>query len=220
MRADMHIPRVHSLLLTQPGADIDFCGQPPEWLDLSAGEATWLVRTRGAATPACWPAGLRGRTKSERHAVKISPAHVQRVIAPTELIAALPLQESESRSAPALEAVSEVRRILEHCHPDLSWGPVGSVALELASGREWVQAGSDLDIVIYTEIAIETALADRLLEAFSALSVRVDALVEGPTGGISLAEWASRSGPWLVRSAKGPVLSSVPWSVMGCGSAP
>ena len=221
MTAPRDIPPVHSLLLTDPGAAIDFRGQPPAWLHLRSDEPTWLIRTRAPSTTTFWSAGLRGRTRSERHAVRINPAHVQQVITPTQLSATLPAQRPGSYAAPAMQALSEVHRILERHDPRLSWGPIGSVALELATRRgTWVHPNSDLDIVLNTEVPLEKELAKRLLTALTPLAVRIDALIEGPAGAIALEEWAIRSAPWLVRTANGPVLTATPWAVMGCESPP
>jgi phosphoribosyl-dephospho-CoA transferase len=112
-----------------------------------------------------------------------------------------------------------VRSLLKHYESHFSWGPTGSVALEFASGGgQWVHADSDLDIVLNTPVRIEKEVAVRLVTEFAALAVRVDALIEGPAGALSLQEWAMRAAPWLVRTEEGPILTATPWAVMGCRS--
>jgi len=75
----------------------------------------------------------------------------------------------------------------------LPWGPTGSVALELASGRDITTEASDLDIAISAPSRLSVEQARSLWSRVINLRPNVDVRVETPECGFSLREYASLS---------------------------
>jgi phosphoribosyl-dephospho-CoA transferase len=91
------------------------------------------------------------------------------------------------------------------------WGPGGSVGFELASGVRSTTPASDLDIVLGAAASMARADAARLHAELSALTVRIDVLLETPNGAVALAEYAKSAGAILLRSPQGPRFARDPW---------
>lgn len=93
-----------------------------------------------------------------------------------------------------------------------AWGPIGSVALELATRSRIVNAPSDLDIVFHAADRLTAGDAKAIFATTLGLPARVDLRVETPFCGFSLYEFAwTRSGRILLRAREGAVLGSDPW---------
>lgn len=97
---------------------------------------------------------------------------------------------------------------------DFSWGPVGSVGFELATGDRVITETSDLDLALFSPQRIAHAIARDLWGSLSSLPAKVDVRVETPCGGFSLEEYAlRRSSKILIRTPDGQQLVEDPWDV-------
>jgi phosphoribosyl-dephospho-CoA transferase len=94
----------------------------------------------------------------------------------------------------------------------LPWGPGGSVAFELASGRSVTTEASDLDLVIRAGQRIGAEEARFLLDRTFGLEATVDVRVETPVCGFALEEYVQASSPKiLLRYPDGVRLGEDPW---------
>jgi phosphoribosyl-dephospho-CoA transferase len=94
----------------------------------------------------------------------------------------------------------------------LPWGPGGSVAFELASGRTVTTEASDLDLVIRAKRPIAYEEARSLLDRTLGLEAKVDARVETPMCGFALEEYVlANSAKILLRYAEEERLGEDPW---------
>ncbi len=94
----------------------------------------------------------------------------------------------------------------------LPWGPGGSVAFELASGRKVTTEASDLDLVIRAQQRITVEEARFLLDRTQGLEAKVDVRVETPVCGFALEEYVfASSAKILLRYREGGWLGEDPW---------
>lgn len=149
------------------------------------------------------PIGVRGTSRSQRHAGWMHPDAIIKIEQPSDLL----FRQSNSQ-LPAFQALHELS--LRWHDLNLPWGPTGSVGFELASGVVSVNATSDLDLQIRADQPFPKAYAERLLHATCKLHAPVDVLVEIPFGGFALAEYATQA-TCLLRTRTGPALVSNPW---------
>jgi hypothetical protein len=95
-------------------------------------------------------------------------------------------------------------------------GPGGSTGFELASGSPTVTETSDLDIVIRAPEPFDRAFARSICIQLEGALARVDVLVEAPSCGFSLDEYAhSQLDKVLVRTRTGRIVAEDPWDVRG-----
>ncbi|GAA4587708.1 malonate decarboxylase holo-ACP synthase [Planotetraspora phitsanulokensis] len=185
----------------------------PAWARASLAACPWVVVRRAPRPPGLIPVGVRGSARGQRHAALVPTGAVTLRVTPEELNWRRPglPRLAVTLSAVALVLSGEPGPAGE---PDarVSWGPIGSVGFELASGHRATHPGSDLDLLLRAPHRVEPAMAARLVSAFSALPCAVDCQLETPRGGISLAEWARTGGPVLARTGRGPQLVDDPWA--------
>ena len=211
MKSD-HIPPVHALLNFRIDADIQFVSTAPEWVAGSIMSQPWAVVRREAAIDNFLPIGIRGSSRSERCAARLSTQDVLKVVLPTDLTrSALIGQICEQSNLPALGALGAVSKIFSAHGLAPHWGPTGSVGFQLACGMCVVHPGSDLDLVLMTATPISRIVAITLHRDLQQLPARTDLLLETPLGGVALAEYVSSTGPWLIRTAQGPQMTRAPW---------
>lgn len=91
-----------------------------------------------------------------------------------------------------------------------TWGPIGSVGFELASGAPTVGVCSDLDLLIRMERPLDCKSARQLSLRLAEVPVRVDVQLETPSGAIALAEYARGEPSVMLRTYDGPRLVSNP----------
>jgi phosphoribosyl-dephospho-CoA transferase len=129
---------------------------------------------------------------------------------PTPGFAYVPKQ-TRKEVVPALAALARVAPLLKR--HGYRWGPGGSVGFELATAAATATASSDLDIILRQARRLEPdearALQAALVEA--AAPARIDALLETPRGGVSLADLAAAPTHVLVRTPDGTRLAADPW---------
>jgi phosphoribosyl-dephospho-CoA transferase len=224
--------RIHDLLEVDPravrSADREVCCAIPPWVRARLRAIPFVVVRRGERAPAALPAGVRGAHRHERFAVTVDSAGVIKIITPADLLGPQGTPPAEARrprqaepgfrtrqddreALPALACLQNVRRRWSGCEYD--WGPSGSVGFELATGAPAVSPASDLDLVLYADRPLSWDRAHSLLRAVADLPVQVDARVETPGAGFSLAEYVRQyPGKILLRTARGQQLGTDPWS--------
>lgn len=168
----------------------------------------WAVVRRARFDGAAVPVGVRGATRAQRWAGRVSPDAIRRAVRPEEIVPDRP------RPLPAFDALSAVAGVATAMWPG-SWGPGGSTAYELVTGRAVVTGHSDLDLVVRRPPELSRPAAHDVLHRLRAAAgpVRVDVLLETGTGAVSLQEWAltGEGQPVALRTPDGPVLTRSPW---------
>lgn len=184
----------------------------PLWVGDAFARAPFAVVRRAVATPGTVAVGLRGTTRSERHAAFADDKDIEALLAPEDLRHAGPVA-----GRAALAPFILLRALADNsCLAGREWGPTGSTAFELATGIPTITSSSDLDLLIRTPAALSHDAAQALLADLEACAartgIRVDVQLETPAGGVALAEWAMHKSQVMVRSAEGPRLVADPWS--------
>ena len=204
-----HSVRTHDLLEIDAKQFLSSQASAPEWVEGELRESPFAVVRRGLAPGNQIPIGVRGTGRNQRWAAFCHPKFVKNILTPSQLLTrAIPT--SRANAIPALRALDLLKeRWMENV---LLWGPGGSVAFELASGRHVATPESDLDIVIYAERRMTAEEAKSLYDRAMNLLAVVDIRVETPVSGFSLKEFAGR-GPAaiLLRLPRGFVLAKDPW---------
>ena len=202
------VPRVHDLL------EIDGCllsamlPFPPAWLKDCPGESSYVVVRRSAAAENQIPIGICGGHRNQRFAAVIPRGLVRSILTPSEVLRLA--GNPTIFHLPALRSLISLKK--RWAGVDWPWGPIGSVALTLATGSQRASADSDLDIVLEAANRFTTSDAKMLFASALGLPARVDIRIETPFCGFSLFEFAwTRSGSILLRTPEGPILGSDPW---------
>jgi phosphoribosyl-dephospho-CoA transferase len=112
---------------------------------------------------------------------------------------------------PALAALESVATLMRSLGFESSWGPLGSVGFELASGAATATAASDLDLLLQAPQPVPPQLAAALHERLARLPVRADLLLETPAGALALAEYVAGRTPFGLRTLTGARLVHDPW---------
>jgi phosphoribosyl-dephospho-CoA transferase len=198
-------------------------GQVPRWVEAALKRAPWVVVRRGRIQAGAIPVGVRGLTRAQRFAAWLAAADVAERRSPEELwdgvenrpapgLACAP-EQTRTEAVPALTALARVAPLL--AFRGYRWGPGGSVGFELATGIATATASSDLDVILRQARRLETDEARALQAALAeaAAPARIDALLETPRGGVSLADLAAAPTRVLVRTPDGPRLAADPWAV-------
>jgi phosphoribosyl-dephospho-CoA transferase len=206
------VPTVHSLLRLSSADALEWESEPPKWASESLRRAPFVVMRRPLPRPEAFPVGVRGAARSQRAAAWVSAGSVQECITPQMLAAQYAWrQRRDFAIMPAVAALEEAAAIFDGHGVAGRWGPGGSVGFELASGVPSTTPASDLDIVLGAPALMTRAAAARLHAELSALTVRIDVLLETPNGAVALAEYATSAGAILLRSPQGPRWAHDPW---------
>jgi phosphoribosyl-dephospho-CoA transferase len=206
------VPAVHSLLRLSSADALEWESEPPPWASESLRRAPFVVMRRPLPRPETFPVGIRGAARSQRAAAWVPVGAVQECITP-QMLAAQHVwrQRRDFAITPAVAALEEVAAIFDGHGMAGRWGPGGSVGFELASGVSSTTPTSDLDIVLGAAASMARADAARLHTELSALTVRIDVLLETPNGAVALAEYAKSVDAILLRSPQGACLARDPW---------
>lgn len=206
------VPTVHSLLRLSNADALEWESDPPEWAAETLRRAPFVVMRRPLPRPEVFPVGIRGAARSQRAAAWVPVGAAQECITPQMLAAQHAWrQRRDFAVTPAVAALEQAAAIFDHHGMAGRWGPAGSVGFELASGVRATTPNSDLDIVLDAAASMARADAARLHTELSALTVRIDVLLETPNGAVALAEYAKSAGAILLRAPQGPRLSRDPW---------
>ncbi len=198
---DLLLLRSRSITASDPGR--------PAWLTSSLGQDLWVVVRRGTPAEGSIAVGVRGSLRHERWGGYIDPADVVVRKGPEQLRSRLGL--ASRRFLPAFLALAFLEDRLNGI--EFEWGPGGSAGFELASGKAAVKEQSDLDLIFFAPERFDRTKALHLWKLVSASPGKVDALVETPYSGFSLAEYAAgHSEKFLLRTHYGRLLGGDPWT--------
>jgi phosphoribosyl-dephospho-CoA transferase len=197
-------PRPHDLLRLAADPDVLPVGAP-FWARASLIQTPWVVVRRATAPQGQVAVGVRGNLRAQRFAMTLPSTAIEQIVTPERLCADGP---PEDRELPAFAALRLVRLYLNST--GLRWGPTGSVGFELATGRQTVNADSDLDVILRVADVNASLLQQlsALQEKLSSVAGRVDCQVEIPAGAVALAEIASPHPRVMVRTKAGPCLQT------------
>jgi phosphoribosyl-dephospho-CoA transferase len=200
---------VHDLLLLRSRSITASDPERPVWLTTALGQDPWVVVRRGTPPEGSIAVGVRGSLRHERWGGYVSPADVVVRKGPEQLRSRLGL--ASRSSLPAFQALAFLEDRLKGI--EFEWGPGGSAGFELASGKAAVKEESDLDLVFFASERFDRTKALHLWKLVSASPGKVDALVETPYSGFSLAEYAAgHSEKFLLRTQYGRLLGGDPWT--------
>jgi phosphoribosyl-dephospho-CoA transferase len=208
---------VHDLLQISELSDLVYVGwellplSTRLWVERSLQEAPFVVVRRANLFDGMIPVGVRGSLRKQRFAAYLAPESICNRITPEQLTPARGwLANARAEEIPALKVLARLKEEL----PDfpLTYGPIGSIGFELASGLPIATSTSDLDLLIRATERVSMQLAQELVTIFSGSPCRVDAQLETPRGAVALTEYASGQTPLLLRQDAGPVLVDDPWT--------
>ena len=200
---------MHDLLLLRSRSITASDPERPVWLTTALGQDPWVVVRRGTPPEGSIAVGVRGSLRHERWGGYVSPADVLERKGPEQLRSRLGL--ASRSSLPAFQALAFLEDRLKGI--EFEWGPGGSAGFELASGKAAVKEESDLDLVFFASERFDRTKALHLWKLVSASPGKVDALVETPYSGFSLAEYAAgHSEKFLLRTRVGRLLGHDPWT--------
>jgi phosphoribosyl-dephospho-CoA transferase len=201
--------RTHDLLEIDAQHFLAGFDAAPTWVVESLQRSPFVVVRRGVSTQHGIPVGARGSERNQRWPARCSAMLVESVITPSQLKSRI-VPDPRIRSIPALsslEILKERWKELDH-----SWGPIGSIGFELATGTRTAKSESDLDIVLYAPVRITADLAKSLCAQAADLTATVDIRVEAPLCGFSLNEYARQNlARMLLRTPSGIMLGIDPW---------
>lgn len=206
--------RTHALLRIA-GADALHCeAAVPQWVAAQLRHAPWVVVRRERSRDKLIAVGVRGPQRAQRCAAWLPESQVLECLEPLELSARRGWAGAPRCAVvPALAALGAVEPIMERLGFAHSWGPVGSVAFELASGLATARPESDLDLIVQADEPLPALRAAALVGELARLAVRADVLLEAPAGAVSLEEYAREQVPLLLRTADGARLVRDPWNL-------
>ena len=208
MSSRIDSPQIHDLLQIDPDSLPGIAA--PGWVLVALHSCPWVVVRRVPPPLGKIAIGVRGNTRDMRWGGFISKNSVISIVRPMDLIAIY----NSSTLIPRMPAIGVLRQVIERWQRfDVTWGPTGSVAFELASGQHVTTESSDLDIAIRASRRLRVEHARSLWQEVSDLRPNVDVRVETPECGFSLHEYACvSSGRLLLRYRDGVCLGKDPWS--------
>jgi phosphoribosyl-dephospho-CoA transferase len=201
--------RAHDLLRVARLARAD---NEPDWVREALARAPWAVVRRAQAAAGFVAVGIRGATRAQRFGAWLVHQDIESICSPEDLLNTVP--PNDRRALPAFAALDLLRASPSGLDAYV-WGPTGSAGFELATAMQTISASSDLDLLIRVpERPVPAALhtlADALAQAAGRARTRVDAQLETPAGGVSLAELVAGKSRVLVRASDGARLVTDPW---------
>jgi phosphoribosyl-dephospho-CoA transferase len=203
------IPYEHDLLLVKSTAIEEACMAEPTWVRPALAKYPWVVARRAVSPKDRIAVGVRGQERQQRWGGFMRKDQVVEVIAPWHLRSGL--ANTVRLRLPAMQSLRFLELELASLPND--WGPGGSVGYELASRAPVVTRESDLDLVISAPERFARDFAQHLLKKIALAPAKVDVRIEAPWCGFSLEEYVRRnSEDLLVRTSKGPRLTTDPWN--------
>ena len=178
-------PRVHDLLHLRSGRIHSACIAEPPWVQMAMRSSPWVVVRRVNAPSGKVAVGVRGTDRNQRWGGLVEMKDVVLIKQPLQLRTSL--AHDSRKAVPALKTLALVEKeFAEFADLDLSWGPVGSVGFELATGDCVTTESSDLDLALFVPQKIAHAIARDLWDTLRSLPAKVDARIETPHCGFSL----------------------------------
>lgn len=207
--------RTHDLLRLHEPAALAADLPTPTWVEPALSKTPWVVMRRGIIRDGMIPVGVRGLTRSQRFAAFVAVDAIAERLTPEDLTEPRFVDPRRQDTVPALAALVRVAPILASRR--FRWGPGGSVGFEIATCMPTATESSDLDIILRQDVRLEPSEARELHLALAetAFPARIDVILETPSCGVLLADLAAASLQVLVRTPKGPRLSTDPWRIDG-----
>ena len=122
--------KTHDLLRLQPRASLILDVPAPEWVVACLAETPWVIVRRGEIRNGIIPIRVRGAAREQRFDASILLSAVAYRSRPEDL-AGRRCEPWRAAQVPALAALSRVDAVLGH--RGSAWGPIGSIAFELAT---------------------------------------------------------------------------------------
>ena len=206
--SDSQSPYVHDLLLVKSTSIEEACIAEPTWVRPALAKYLWVVARRAVSPKDRIAVGIRGQERQQRWGGFMRKDQIAKVIAPWHLRSGL--ANTVRLRLPAMQSLRFLEIELASLGND--WGPGGSVGYELTSRAPVVTQASDFDLVISAPERFDRDFAQRLLKRIALAPAKVDVRIETPWCGFSLEEYVRRnSEALLVRTSKGPRLTTDPW---------
>jgi len=180
--------RTHDLLRLRPRASLILDAPAPPWVAAFLMETPWVI-VRGEIRNDVIPVRVRGPAREQYFDARISTSAVAYRSTPEDL-AGRRCEPWRTAQVPALAALSRVDARLRR--RGSAWGPIGSVAFELATHLPVSTPVCDLDLVLRQQELPNREEALELLKelANAATPARADVMIETRCGGVKLASLA------------------------------
>jgi phosphoribosyl-dephospho-CoA transferase len=155
---------VHDLLQISELSDLVYVGwellplSTRLWVERSLQEAPFVVVRRANLFDGMVPVGVCGSLRKQRFDTYLAPESIRNRITPEQLTPARGwLANARAEEIPALKVLAGLEEEL----PDfpLTYGPIGSIGFELASGLPIATSTSDLDLLIRATERVSMQLA-------------------------------------------------------------
>ena len=181
--------RPHDLLRLRPRESLILDAPAPPWVAAFLIETPWVIVRRGEIRNDVIPVRVRGPARKHHFDARISTSAVAYRSTPEDL-AGRRCDPWRTAQVPAQAALSRVDAILTH--RGIAWGPIGSVAFELAMHLPVSTPVCDLDLVLRQQELPSREEALELLKelANAAAPARIDVMIETRCGGVRLASLA------------------------------
>ena len=181
--------RTHDLLRLQPRASLILDIPAPEWVVACLAETPWVIVRRGEIRNGIIPIRVRGPAKEQRFDARI-PLSVVAYRSTPEDLAGRRSEPWRAAQVPALAALSRVDAVLTD--RGSAWGPIGSIAFELATHLPASTPACDLDVVLrQEELPGREKAIDLLRELVQAAApAHIDVVIETRCGSVKLADLA------------------------------
>lgn len=205
--------RPHDMLWTDGFSSLISDDPLPSWVNEQWNASLPVIVRRDHSPKGLIPVGIRGKEKHQRAPAWIAPENVSKRISPESLV-----KDREKLLASPFADAKPVKAIVDILELGLPyvWGPTGSCAYALASGRAVMHADSDLDMLIRCPEPVFPESFAPLAEKWDTLPCKTDIQIETPFGAFSLKEWVrEKGGRVLLKTDFGPVLVADPWNENG-----
>lgn len=163
-----------------------------------------------AAAESWIPVSLRGPRPEQRITGYAPRSAVAVTLKPEQLPDRFEqLPEHRRTGVPALAVLPEAGAVVESYN--LSWGPIGAVGCELATGVPATAADSPLRLLLRSPLPFSRRDALLLRRKLRKLPVWVEAELETRHGAVSLAEYSTSPQVLTLHTPDGPCLVGDPW---------
>lgn len=210
--------RPHDMLWTDGFAALVSDDPLPAWVTEQWNASLPVIVRRDHSDTGLIPVGIRGKEKHQRAPAWLAPDNVIRRLSPETLV-----KDREKLLASPFADTKPVRTILELLEMELpcAWGPTGSCAYALATGRAVMHEASDLDMLIRCPEPVLPEEFAFLAEKWDSFPCKVDIQIETPSGAFAIREWIREKGRRvLLKTNTGPILTDDPWKGRESGGKP